>query len=132
MSELSDDFVRSLEEPESDIDPKVELLNLNEELKKIEIESIPKSTMDQMKSTSNRFINFLKAKMLSVQMETIPKKHLNNYLRYFYSELQLQITNCILLHLSCVSVWHCTAIFKLFAPMRTKSLNQTLILPIKC
>ena len=88
LSELSDDFVRSLEEPESDIDPKVELLNLNEELKKIEIESIPKSTMDQMKSTSNRFINFLKAKKLSVQMETIPKKHLNNYLRYFYSELK--------------------------------------------
>ena len=68
---------------ESDIDPKVD-----EELKKIEIESIPKSTMDQMKRTSNRFINFLKAKKLSVQLETIPKKHLNNYLRYFYSELR--------------------------------------------
>lgn len=57
LYELSDGFVWSLEEQESDIDPKVD-----EELKKMEIESIPKFTMDQMKRTSNRFINFLKAK----------------------------------------------------------------------
>ena len=83
LYELSDDFVRSLEEQENDINPEVD-----EELKKIENESIPKSTMDQMKRTSNRFLNFLKVKKLSVEMEKIPKNYLNNYLRYFYSELR--------------------------------------------
>ena len=83
LYELSDEFVKRLEEQEVDIDAQID-----EELRKIELASIPKSTLSQMNRTSQRFTQFLILKQLSTNLRQIPKHHLNNYLRYFYSELK--------------------------------------------
>ena len=83
LYELSDTFAKQFEEQEIDIDPQIE-----EELRKIELDSIPHSTLNQMNRTSQRFIHFLSSKQLSTNLQTIPKCHLNNYLRYFYLELK--------------------------------------------
>ena len=83
LYELSDTFVRRLDEQDIDIDAQID-----EDLRKIELSSIPKSTLSQMNRTSQRFMNFLTTKKISTNLQKIPKHHLNNYLRYFYSELK--------------------------------------------
>lgn len=86
LTELSGGFLNYLESEEIDIEDIPEDLDL--ELKQLEISSIPKSTKQHMDTYSRRFLDFLQAKNLSQNLELIPKSILNNYLRYFFSELR--------------------------------------------
>ena len=54
----------------------------------MENDAIPKSTRKQMDTTVNRLKTFLKEKKLSTDLEKLPPRILDNYLRYFYSELR--------------------------------------------
>ena len=84
LLELSDDFLNYLNSEEIKDIPE----DITAELKQIEDDCIPQSTKEHMVNYSRRFIEFLKQKTLSIDFENIPKSILNNYLRYFYSELK--------------------------------------------
>ena len=86
LNELSDDFLKYLNNEEDDTISNEVL----EELDKIERSGIPQSSLKQMESTVKRFTNFLSSKNLSSDIKEVPVSILNNYLRYFYSELRTQ------------------------------------------
>lgn len=50
--------------------------------------AVPKSTQDQQKKHSERFYDFLKSKFLSTNLVSLTAERLNEYLKYFYSELK--------------------------------------------
>ena len=54
----------------------------------LEREFTPKSSLKQQESTIKRFKVFLESKQLSSDILNIPSKVLNDYLRYFYSQLR--------------------------------------------
>lgn len=82
--EISEEFLEMLGENEI-----VEISeDIEEHLKNLEKEGVPKSTQAQMERTSKRFLSFLQDKKLSINISEVPKHILNNYIRYFYSELQ--------------------------------------------
>jgi len=84
MAELSEGFLSYLNNEEKE-DISEELLA---ELEKMETDSIPNSTQKQMDNTIRRFRSFLIEKKLSTDFGNIPIRILDNYLRYFFSELR--------------------------------------------
>jgi hypothetical protein len=84
LNELSSDFLRYLND-EEDTNISSEVLK---DLDELERSGIPKSSFKQMESVTSRFTKFLSEKNLSVDLVNIPISILNNYLRYFYSELR--------------------------------------------
>lgn len=85
LYELSSDFIKMLDATDDDIPDIPE--DVEEEINILQKEAIPKSTLQHMEKYYERFQKFLKQKKLSLNMEIIPKNILNNYLRYFYSQL---------------------------------------------
>jgi len=61
---------------------------IQRELDDLEIEGTPSSTLKQTKDNVKRLISFLQEKQLSTDLERIPVSLLNDYLRYFYSQLR--------------------------------------------
>ena len=59
-----------------------------EEMDDMEESSIPNSSKKQMNSVITRFKNFLRENNLSENINELPPKIMNNYLRYFYSQLR--------------------------------------------
>jgi len=103
MYEISDGFLaylNDIEISEGDLqETDLSLLNdsiidvdvsIQEELDIIEKDSIPSSSMKQMNSVIIRFKDFLKEKNLCDDLLTLPVNILNNYLRYFYSQLRMK------------------------------------------
>jgi len=84
LYELSDKFLNHLNSYDVEDLPE----DIENELKTIEAACIPKSTEEHMTKFSNKLKSFLSSKSLSTDFENIPKRILNNYLRYFYSELR--------------------------------------------
>lgn len=80
LIELSSSFVNQILSNEREIGDISEEIDV--ELKKLEDESVPKSTKLHMEKYSNKFMTFLLENKLSVEFETIPKEILNNYLRF--------------------------------------------------
>lgn len=89
VKELSNGFLSYLNDEENEDIPD-ELLA---KLEKIETDSIPNSTQKQMDNTIRRFREFLNKKKLSSNLENIPIRILDNYLRFFYSELRTKEGN---------------------------------------
>ena len=85
LHELSDSFLQMLNDDESSeiISPQI-----TKELDLLEREFTPKSSLKQQESTIKRFKVFLESKQLSSDILNIPIKVLNDYLRYFYSQLR--------------------------------------------
>ena len=83
VSEISSDFLDFLQSEEIKDIPE----EISHELKELEDKCIPKSTREHMTNYFKRFVFFLREKQLSQDFENIPKAILNNYLRYFYSQL---------------------------------------------
>ena len=84
INELSDDFIKYLNNEEN-TNISHEVLK---ELDELERSGIPQSSLKQMESVTTRFTKFLSEKNLSTDLVNIPISILNNYLRYFYSELR--------------------------------------------
>lgn len=84
LTELSDSFLSYLNGEENENISKAVI----EELERIENDSIPRSTQKQMENTTRRLKNFLTEKKLSTDLENVPISILDNYLRYFFSELR--------------------------------------------
>jgi integrase len=61
---------------------------VQDHLNEIEDEGMPYSSKKQMNTIIKRFEDFLRMKKLNANLLAIPKSFLNNYLRYFYSELR--------------------------------------------
>jgi hypothetical protein len=70
-------------EPLPDLSPE-----LDDYLRNLEREFIPKSTSDQNKRAVNRFRLFLQENKLCTEFENVPTSILNNYLRLFYASLR--------------------------------------------
>lgn len=64
--------------------------SIQEELDIMEKDSIPNSSLKQMNAVITRFKNFLNEKNLCEDFLKLPKNILNNYLRYFYSQLRMK------------------------------------------
>jgi len=62
--------------------------DIEQELDKMENDSIPPSSKIQMKSHANKFRNFLKENSLDENFESLPETILCKYLRFFYSKLE--------------------------------------------
>lgn len=93
LEELSDGFLNYLNGEEDDIS-KTEISDeIQRELDLLEIEGTPQSTLKQTIDNKNRLITFLAEKNLSTNLEKIPVRLLNNYLRYFYSQLRTKDGN---------------------------------------
>lgn len=90
--EISQSFMEMLNDESEDIPNDIDA-EIEDSLRIMEEEALPKSTKDQMIRYSTKFHDFLKAKNLSTNLETIPKDIFNNYLRYFYSELKTKDGN---------------------------------------
>lgn len=89
LTELGPDFDVILRDLEDTIEDIPELtVQIEEQLNKIETESIPLSTKQQMISHVKKFRQFLCDKQLDHRFEKVPNVILNKYLRYFYSELR--------------------------------------------
>ena len=84
VSEISSEFWDFLQSEEIKDIPE----EISHELKELEDKCIPKSTREHMTNYFKRFVVFLREKQLSQDFENIPKTILNNYLRYFYSQLK--------------------------------------------
>ena len=63
-------------------------LDIQDHLNKVEDEGMPYSSKKQMHAVVKRLEDFLRLKNLNPNLLVIPKSFLNNYLRYFYSELR--------------------------------------------
>ena len=89
LVELSGGFLAMLNEFELSEEITEELsIDIMQELDKLEKDSIPASCMKQMNSSLKRLEAFLKKHKLNSNVMNIPKKILNTYLRFFYSELR--------------------------------------------
>ena len=102
--ELSDDFLSMLDGIEFSEDVSFSLIDecnelhnrqtgdldqsIQEKMTDVERESIPLSSRKQMNAVINRLQSFLNEKQLNGNILTLPSSILNNYLRYFYSELR--------------------------------------------
>lgn len=61
---------------------------ISQTLDNLEEDSAVKTTLSHTSKYSNRFRKFLEEKRLPTNFEDIPERYLNQYLRYFYSELR--------------------------------------------
>lgn len=87
LNELSNGFLSDLAHIDNEQFPELNEV-IENELQRIEEEGIPDSSKAQMKRTVERFKTFLKNNNLDDNIERVPPKILNNYLRFFYSELK--------------------------------------------
>ena len=111
--ELSDSFIEMLNDTEYQEIPEDINEQIEAELRQLEDEALPKSTKEQMIRYSNKFKDFLRSKSLSLDFQRMPKDALNNYLRYFYSELRTKDGNFFRRRVLFVSELHCSGIFRL-------------------
>lgn len=88
LFELSDDFLQMLDCEELPYLNEELSSEIMEELNQLEKDSVPKSSQKQTDSTINRLKGFLKQHNLSDDLINLPPKILNDYLRYFYSQLR--------------------------------------------
>jgi len=84
IEELSASFVRQLDNQTLNEIPE----DVENELDRLEMASVPKTSMKQMNEAIQKFRAFLCDKLLSNDLQGIPIALLDTYLRYFYSELK--------------------------------------------
>ena len=89
LIELSGSFLDMLNEIEQSEEISEELsAEIVKDLDILEQENIPRSCVKQMDASVKRFQVFLKENKLNSNLMNVPKKILNTYLRFFYSELK--------------------------------------------
>lgn len=88
VQEISDDFIRYLNDEEDDLSVEEVSEEMKKQMDSLELEGIPPSTLKQTNDNVTRFVNFLNDKHLSTDLCRIPVNILNDYLRYFYSQLR--------------------------------------------
>ena len=88
ITELSDEFLNYLNGEEEELTVNEISEEIQKEMDALEMEGTPQSTIRQTNDNINRLKSFLNEKELSSDLENIPIRLLNDYLRYFYSQLR--------------------------------------------
>ena len=86
LIELSNDFLNSI--AWTDQEDSVLSKEQEEELQRLELTSVSKSTAEQTNKWVNHFRRFLLEKKLCEDFERVPDSILNNYLRLYYASLR--------------------------------------------